>query len=52
MSGETRGNLAGPGEQVKGESSLQRDRLIAETIGPDLVDRGLIFVGIDVIGTT
>ncbi|TNF81763.1 MAG: glutathione synthase, partial [Gammaproteobacteria bacterium] len=28
----------------------ERDRLIAETVGPELVRRGLTFVGIDVIG--
>ena len=49
MSGETRGNLAAGGTG-EGRKLTTRDRLIAETIGPDLVDRGLIFVGIDVIG--
>ena len=49
MSGETRGNLAAGGTG-EGRKLTIRDRLIAETIGPDLVDKGLIFVGIDVIG--
>jgi glutathione synthase len=32
------------------ESFAARERLICETIGPALRERGLIFVGIDVIG--
>ena len=49
MSGETRGNLAAGGTG-EGRELTMRDRLIAETIGPDLVKKGLFFVGIDVIG--
>jgi glutathione synthase len=46
---EVRGNLAAGG---KGEPRLLSpgDRWIAEQIGPELKKRGLIFVGIDVIG--
>lgn len=47
--GETRGNLAAGGNgvaQVLGE----RDLWIANEVGPELVRRGLLFVGLDVIG--
>lgn len=47
--GETRGNLAaGATGEVRPLS--KRDREIATVMGPDLVERGLLFVGIDVIG--
>ena len=47
--GEHRGNLAAGG---RGEARplSERDRWIVSQIADDLVDRGLIFVGIDVIG--
>jgi glutathione synthase len=47
--GETRGNLAAGG-RAEGRALTDRDRWIAEQVGPELKRRGLIFVGIDVIG--
>ncbi len=47
--GETRGNLAAGGTGVAQELS-GRDRQIAEALGPILFKRGLMLVGIDVIG--
>ena len=47
--GETRGNLAAGGTGVAVPLS-DRDREIAETIGPELVKKGVLFAGIDVIG--
>jgi len=47
--GETRGNLAAGGTGVAVPLS-DRDRQIAETIGPTLVEKGVLFAGIDVIG--
>ena len=49
MAGETRGNLAAGG---RGEARplTFRDREIAETLAPVFAERGLLFVGIDVIG--
>lgn len=47
--GETRGNLA-VGGSGEGRPLTQRDREIADAIGPELRNRGLIFTGIDVIG--
>lgn len=47
--GETRGNLAAGGTGIAQELS-PRDREIAETIGPILFKRGLMLVGLDVIG--
>ncbi len=47
--GETRGNLAAGGTGVAVPLS-DRDREIAETIGPVLVSKGVLFAGIDVIG--
>ncbi|MBA2689453.1 MAG: glutathione synthase [Burkholderiales bacterium] len=47
--GETRGNLAAGGTGMAQPLS-QRDRDIAEGIGPTLAENGLLFVGIDVIG--
>jgi glutathione synthase len=47
--GEVRGNLAAGGKGVARELSA-RDREIAEFLGPILVKRGLLLVGLDVIG--
>ncbi|MBX3616472.1 glutathione synthase [Nitrosomonas sp.] len=47
--GETRGNLAAGGTGVTQPLS-QRDREIAESLGPELARRGLMLVGLDVIG--
>lgn len=47
--GETRGNLAAGGTgEVR--ALTDRDRWIAEQVGPSLQERGLLFVGLDVIG--
>lgn len=47
--GENRGNLAAGGEGV-GIEINDRDRWICEQVAPLLREKGLIFVGIDVIG--
>lgn len=47
--GETRGNLAAGGEGV-GVELTARDYWICEQVAPTLKEKGLIFVGIDVIG--
>ena len=47
--GETRANLAAGGRGVAQPLSAQ-DRRIAETLGPVLAARGLLLVGLDVIG--
>ncbi len=47
--GETRGNLAAGGAGV-GRPLSERDARIAARVAPDLCERGLRFVGIDVIG--
>ncbi len=47
--GETRANLATGGRGVAQPLSAQ-DRRIAETLGPVLASRGLLLVGLDVIG--
>jgi glutathione synthase len=47
--GEARSNMHVGGKAVK-ETLSKRDREICEIIGPELAKRGLIFVGIDVIG--
>ncbi len=47
--GEFRGNLAAGGQGVGVELS-ERDRWICEQVAPVLKDKGLIFVGLDVIG--
>ena len=47
--GETRGNLAAGGQGVARPLS-PIDKLIAETIAPELKKRGLYFVGLDIIG--
>ncbi len=49
MAGESRGNLAAGGTGV-GRELTDRDRWIATEIGVELKARGLLFVGIDVIG--
>jgi glutathione synthase len=48
--GETRGNLAAGGTGVA-RPLTERDREIAQTVGPVLRDLGLTLVGLDVIGT-
>ena len=48
-SGETRANLAAGGRGVAQPLSA-RDRAIAEAVGPVLATRGLLLVGLDVIG--
>jgi glutathione synthase len=48
-SGETRGNLAAGGTG-RAQPLTDRDRWIAEQVGPTLVEKGLLFVGLDVIG--
>ncbi|MDP0561107.1 MAG: glutathione synthase [Candidatus Endonucleobacter sp. (ex Gigantidas childressi)] len=47
--GELRGNLAAGGKGV-GQNLSEQDYLIAEQVGPVLKEKGLIFVGLDVIG--
>jgi glutathione synthase len=47
--GEARANMHVGGKAAKTELT-KREREICETIGPELKKRGLIFVGIDVIG--
>ncbi|MDO9160990.1 MAG: glutathione synthase [Methylococcaceae bacterium] len=49
--GETRGNLAAGG-RAEGRPLTERDRWIANQVGPTLREKGLVFVGIDVIGDT
>jgi glutathione synthase len=49
--GETRGNLAAGG-RAEGRPLTERDRWIVHEIGATLRDKGLIFVGLDVIGDT
>ena len=49
MAGETRGNLAAGGTGVARELTT-RDREIAEALGPTLAARGLMLVGLDIIG--
>ncbi len=46
---EVRGNLAAGGKGVAQELSA-RDRAIAEHLGPILAQRGLLLVGLDIIG--
>ena len=47
--GETRANLASGGQGV-GVALSERDRWICAQVGPALRERGLLFVGLDVIG--
>jgi glutathione synthase len=49
LAGETRGNLAAGGTG-KGVELSERDRWICEQVAPTLREKGLIFVGLDVIG--
>lgn len=49
QNGEVRGNLAAGGIGVA-QPLTDRDREIAETLGPVLAARGLMLVGLDVIG--
>lgn len=48
-SGESRGNLAAGGSG-EGRPLSERDRWIAEQVGATLREKGLVFVGLDVIG--
>ena len=47
--GETRGNLAAGG-RGEARALTERDRWIAAQVGPTLREKGLLFVGLDVIG--
>ncbi len=47
--GETRGNLAAGG-RGQPQPLSERDYWIAEQVGPTLKEKGLLFVGLDVIG--
>ncbi len=49
LAGETRGNLAAGGRGVA-QALSPRDREIAEAVGKQLEGRGLLLVGLDVIG--
>jgi len=49
--GETRGNLAAGG-RGEGRPLTERDWWIAKQVGPTLREKGLVFVGLDVIGDT
>lgn len=46
---ETRGNLAAGGT-AKGQELSERDKWICAQVGPTLREKGLLFVGLDVIG--
>ncbi|NEX22277.1 glutathione synthase [Thiorhodococcus mannitoliphagus] len=48
-SGEMRGNLAA-GASAEARPLSERDRWIAEQVGPELRARGILFAGLDVIG--
>ncbi|MFT4608691.1 MAG: glutathione synthase [Gammaproteobacteria bacterium] len=47
--GENRGNIAA-GASTRGQLLSERDHWLCQKIGPKLRDKGLIFVGLDVIG--
>jgi glutathione synthase len=47
--GESRGNLV-MGAAGEGRELTERDRWIANEVGPQLAERGVIFAGLDVIG--
>ena len=47
--GESRGNLAAGGSGIAQELT-DRDRWICDEVSPTLKERGLLFVGLDVIG--
>ena len=49
LAGESRGNLAAGGSG-RVQPLSERDFWIASTVGPTLKERGLYFVGLDVIG--
>jgi glutathione synthase len=49
LAGETRGNLAAGGSG-RPQPLTERDRWIAAQVGPSLREKGLLFVGLDVIG--
>lgn len=49
LAGESRGNLAAGGQGVA-QPLTERDLWIARQIGPSLREKGLLFVGLDVIG--
>jgi glutathione synthase len=49
--GEVRGNLAAGGKGVA-QPITDNDRAIAEAIGPILAARGLLLIGLDIIGTS
>jgi glutathione synthase len=49
--GESRGNLAAGGTGV-GQPLSEQDRWIASQVGPTLRAKGLVFVGLDVIGNS
>jgi glutathione synthase len=49
--GESRGNLAAGGIG-EGRPLTDQDRWIAHQVGPTLREKGLVFVGLDVIGST
>lgn len=49
MAGETRGNLAAGG-RGEGRELTERDRWICEQVSSTLKQKGLLFVGLDVIG--
>jgi len=47
--GENRGNIAA-GASTRGQPLTPRDQWLCEQVGPELRKRGLLFVGLDVIG--
>lgn len=47
--GETRGNLAAGGKGVA-QALSERDKWIVAQVAPTLVEKGLLFVGLDIIG--
>jgi glutathione synthase len=49
--GEVRGNLAAGGKGVA-QALNDNDRTIVESIGPILAARGLLLIGLDIIGTS
>lgn len=49
--GESRGNLAAGGTG-EGRPLSEQDRWIASQVGPTLREKGLVFVGLDVIGSS
>jgi glutathione synthase len=49
LAGETRGNLAAGGEG-RPQPLTARDQWIAAEVGPSLREKGLLFVGLDIIG--